>query len=718
MFTKLESYYLQEGFQPISSISFSNQTQNGCRFRTMEGPLDVSFFSPGIVRFRFEVQPEPDYGILVSSPESTNINITPNNEKYILESNGLTLEIQTSPFKFRLLSGEETKVESSTDRLIIGPNRLHAFAHSDDEWFVSLALDSNEPIYGLGEKFGYLNHRGELITSWNQDSLGVSAEASYKNVPFAWSPKGWGIFIHTPARVIHGVGYSPWSHRSYIVKVEDYNLDIFFIIGDTPQEIIERYTHLTGRTSVPPVWGYGTWMARAFYRTADELLDVAKKLRNRRLPSEVILLDGRAWHKPETRFDFRWDPDRYSDPDAFVQTLKDMNFRLCLWEYPYISTLNPLFTELAEKGFLLRTKTGKPYIHKWLPEPFDTYMPHLMPSGIVDLTNPEAYQWYLEAHKTLFDIGVAVMKPDYGESIPEDTIAFNGDTGKRLHNVYSLLYNRCVFEATQKYGDGKAMVWGRSGWAGSQRYPIQWGGDPQCDWEGLVGSIHGALSWGMSGAPFYAHDIGGFAGDSLNAELYIRWTQTGVMSSHTRFHGTSPREPWEFGEDAEEIVREWLDWRYRLIPYLHDCAVEASQTGMPVMRAMPLVFPQEKTSWGFEEQYMLGPSLLVAPVTKSGGCVEVYLPKGGWYDIWTGERLQGPASINYQAPLNQLPIFGREGTILPLGPSIQHTDEIQQHPITDEVWAFGKITNDKYLEKYPYLKEIENHNLLNKYQHS
>jgi alpha-D-xyloside xylohydrolase len=238
------------------------------------------------------------------------------------------------------------------------------------------------------------------------------------------------------------------------------------------------------------------------------------------------------------------------------------------------------------------------------------------------------------------------------------------------------------------------MVWGRSGWTGSQRYPIQWGGDPQADWEGLAGSIRGGLSWGMTGVPFHSHDIGGFyhmtPGAMPDVELYIRWAQAGVMASHTRFHGTSPREPWHYGDEAERIVRKWLEWRYRLIPYLEACAFEASRTGMPVMRAMPLAFPDDRAAWAFEEQYLLGPSLLVAPVITPGGRVRFYLPAGGWYDLDSGERLEGPRVIDRTVPLEQMPVYGREGFMLPLGPVVQHTGELAAGMQIDEVWVFGK----------------------------
>jgi alpha-D-xyloside xylohydrolase len=431
-------------------------------------------------------------------------------------------------------------------------------------------------------------------------------------------------------------------------------------------------------------------MSRAYYKTREETLEVAKELREHHIPCDVIVLDGRAWHKMETRFDFQWDADRYPDPAGFVHKLREQHYRLCLWEYPYISIKSPLFDELAEKGYLLKTQDGEPYIHRWLPPPNDYLYPHLQPSGILDFTHPEAYQWYLNAHKPLFDVGASVMKTDYGESIPEDAYASNGDTGKRLHNVYSLLYNQCVFQATEKYGRDGAMVWGRAGWVGSQRFPIQWGGDPQCDWESLAASIRGGLSYGMSGVPYYSHDIGGYSGDPPPAELYVRWAQAGVMMSHTRFHGAGLREPWAFGELAESIIKKWLAWRYQLIPYLQACALEACRDGLPVMRAMPLAFPDDPRSWGFEEQYMLGPALLVVPVLSPENEVRYYLPEGTWFDIWTEERIQGPQLISRQVPLDHIPIYGREGCILPLGPAVQHTGELAPDVDLNEVWVFGK----------------------------
>src|SRR5262249_40138634 len=381
-------------------------------------------------------------------------------------------------------------------------------------------------------------------------------------VPFAWSPRGWGVFVHTPARVTHGVGYPEWSHRSYILRVEEPGLDVFLLAAPTPAGLLERFTLLTGRPPGPPPWSFGVWMSRAYYRTAGEALEVARALREQRIPCDVLVLDGRAWLKVETRFAFEWDAGRYPDPAAFVRDLKALDFRLCLWEYPYVSTRHRLFAELAEQGYLLRDEQGDPLVYQWDTEPFGSLLTPLPASGLVDFTNPEAYAWYRDAHRRLFEAGADVMKTDFGEQVPAAARAHNGDPGSRLHNVYPLLFNRCVYEAAERYASGGAVVWGRSGWTGRQRYPVQWGGDPQADWEGLAASIRGALSWGMSGGPFYSHDIGGFFGEQPDPELYVRWAQAGVMSAHTRFHGTTPREPWHFGEEALRIVRAWLEWRY------------------------------------------------------------------------------------------------------------------------------------------------------------
>lgn len=683
----------QKGFHRIGSIKPDQSIPGGMRFLCEDSQMDITFFAPGVIRFQCKAGNSFDYGLLTADAQQINPVIKTVREKIMISSGDVIVEISIAPFSFNIRKKGRLILESTTDCSMEGPNRFHPFARSTEHgWQVSLALKSGEPIYGLGEKFGRLNHRGELITNWNRDALGVNAEYSYKNVPFAWSGEGWGFFVNTPSKVTHAIGYSPWSHRSYIAQVADSELDLFFILGDTPNQIINTFTNFTGKSPSLPLWSYGLWMSRAYYQTAEALLDVVKEMRARHIPLDVIVLDGRAWHKPETRFDFSWDPDRYPDPKSFMKQLKEQNVRLCLWEYPYISTYNPLFNELANKNYLLKTSDGQPYIHQWLPEPYELSLPQLCPSGLIDFTNPDAYDWYLEQHKALFDLGVAVMKTDFGEAVPAHVVAFNGDSGARLHNVYARLYNQCVYEASQRYGKDEALVWGRAGWTGSQRFPLGWGGDPQSDWEGLAASIRGGQAWGMSGVPFYAHDIGGWYGNLNDPELFVRWTQAGVMTSHMRFHGIGPREPWIFGRKIEKIITKWINWRYQLIPYLRFCESEARLNGMPVMRSMALAFPEDRAAWSFEEQYMLGPSLLVAPVLQAGGRVEVYLPKGTWYNIWSGKLFKGGSVFIFEdVPLDEIPIFGRAGYWLPLGPIVESTDELNGNILIEEIWTFGEL---------------------------
>ena len=686
-----EGIILQKGYEPLQSFVLQKKTRQGATFLTLTGGFEISFFAKGIVRLRFQSkQTQPDYGILTGLPEKVSVKFTQVENGFRLQSGETIFELLNNPMRIRLLKGEKVLLQSVTDRTIEGQLRFSPFAKRADSWLVALALMNNEPVYGLGEKWASLNRRGQLIHNWNEDATTVNSELSYKNTPFAWSPEGWGMFVHTPSKVTHGVGYPQWSHRSYLLQVFDEELDMFFLTAGSPAEMLERYTSLTGRASQPPRWSYGMWMSRAYYQNAEVVEDVAKKLREHKIPCDVILLDGRAWHTMEDRFDFQWDKARYPNPAEFVKSLRASGFRLNLWEYSYLSTCNPLFNELAEKGYFLKTPSGEPYIHRWFPWPYDRAWPHLQPSAILDFTNPEAYAWYQEQHKQLFEIGVSVMKTDYGEAVPEDVVAFNGDTGKRLHNIYTYLYNKCVYEATQKYSQDGAMIWGRSAWAGGQRYPVQWGGDPQSDWDGLAASIRGGQAWGMSGGPFYAHDIGGFAIGNPTPELYVRWAQAGIMASHTRFHGIGEREPWVYGEEGEKIVREWLGWRYRIIPYLQSCALEAGKTGFPVMRSMVISFPDDRIAWQFEQQYMLGPSLLVVPVVVPGGQVRFYLPAGNWYDIWNQTWVKGPGVFEQTIPLDHIPVFGREGTILPLGPIVQHTGELEPGLDLQEVWTFGK----------------------------
>ena len=484
-------------------------TSTGASFATSTGDmLEVTAYGGGTFRLRLGPNTRPDYGLLVGRAQTCAM-AQPEPGVWTFASGDATLELYGAPLRIRVLWRGNPVLTSITDEHFRGWTRLPTFGRSQRGglWTASVALQSGEAVYGLGEKFGPLDKRGQLIHSQVEDALGVNTGLAYKNTPFAWSPGigsgAWGTFVHTPGMVTHGVGHPDWSHRSYAVVVDDEALDLFVFAAETPAAVLDAYTSLTGRAPPVPRWSLGLWVSRAYYRTPEEALAVAQKLRERRIPCDVLTLDGRAAWRVETRFDFEWDEERFSDPRATLDAIHALDLKVCVWEYPYVSIHSQLFQQLAQRGYLLKTIDGDPYVFGWdvAPgtSPFGDVLTPLPESGIVDFTHPEAYAWWRDAHRALFADGVDVIKSDFGEQVPDDAVAYNGDWGRRLHNVYPLLYNRCVFEATRKYRRAEAgppMVWSRAGWAGSQRYPIGWGGDPQSDWEGLAASLRGACRWG------------------------------------------------------------------------------------------------------------------------------------------------------------------------------------------------------------------------------
>jgi alpha-D-xyloside xylohydrolase len=608
------------------------------------------------------------------------------------------LEIHGAPLAIRLLWKDHVVLRSITDEDIDGRTRLPTLGRlrQGGLWSAGFALASGEPVYGLGEQFGRLDKRGQLVHSHVQDAQGVNTGRAYKCTPFAWSTGtgrgAWGAFVHTPGMVTHGVGHPDWSHRSYSMLVEDEALDLFLFTGETPAAILDLYSELTGRAAPVPRWSLGLWVSRASYGSGDTAHAVAARLRERRIPSDVLMLDADSTYDAQTRFDFAWDAKRLGDPAATLSSIKALDFHVCVSEYPYVSVDSPLFQDLASQQYLLLTPEGDPYVHAWNADPrSDAAWPE---TGIVDFTNPDAFAWWRDAHAALFEEGVDAIGSDLGEEVPDDAAAFNGDAGARLHNVYPLLYNRCVHEATARFQrphDGPPIVWSRAGWAGSQRYPIGYGGAPQSDWEGLAASIRGGLSWGMSGNPYHSSDVGGFYGASQpSPELFVRWLQAAVFFAHMRLNGTGEREPWAFGAEAEGVARKWLALRYRLIPYLEQTIAQALASGMPVARAMPLAFPGSRLARDFETQFMCGDALLVAPIVRDGGEVDIALPPGAWYDLNTRARYAGSQVLRYAAKLDQFPVFGREGFALPLGRAVQHTGEINADVPLDALWIFGK----------------------------
>jgi alpha-D-xyloside xylohydrolase len=687
-------------YVPIDASSSLGASASGASFATSTGDmLEIGSFGPGIFRLRVGPNTRPDYGLITARAQRCDV-AQPSRGLWTFTAGDGSLELAGTPLTLRLFYGGKSVLASITDRTRDGRTRLPAVgrARNGQSWLAAYALASGEPVYGLGAQTATLNKRGQLVQS-QVEPAGASLSASGASVPFCWSPGpgggAWGVYVHTPSRVLHGVGYPDWSQRSYGLVVDDEALDLVLIAGRDPAQVIERYAALTGRAPEVPRWSLGVWIARPEGASADDAVAAAASLRERRLPCDVLTLDGTAPWDRWTSFDFRWDPRRYPDPAAAFGTIRQHGFKLGVCEQPAISIHSPLFHDLAARKYLMTGAGGAPYerVPRVGPDDAPPGAQLAPPSGIIDLTNPAAYAWWRNAHEALFKAGVDVVEADGGDDVPADAVAFNGDTGARLANVYPLLYERCVFDAAEKFAppeQAPPLIWSRAGWSGSQRYPVQSNGETQGDWEGLAASIRACLSNGMSGVPYHACEVGGYGAEPPAAELYLRWLQAGVFASHLKLRAGAGRDPWPLDAGEEKIALQWLEFRYRLLPYLGTVVAQASKSGMPVMRAMPLAFPGNALTRGHDMQFMCGEALLVAPVLAPGGEVDVALPPGAWYDLATRQRLAGRQVIRYRATLDRFPVFGREGYALPLGPAVQHTGEADRDNPLNALWVFGR----------------------------
>ena len=667
---------------PAIEVSGSSYLDGNCAVvPTNAGDLTLTVNEYG-VRLNIGERIPFVYQMLKQLPDNLPLSLANTAKDTVIISDDITIIITHAPFSFVIKKGERIVQQTASDGHFVRRYRMPALARVDNGWFVALELSSSTPVYGLGEKWGKLDKRGQLVRSFNHDALGVNAEISYKNAPFAWSPEGWGVFVHTPAPVTHGVGYAPWSQRGYGLFVEDSAIDLFILTAETGVNQVDCYTQLTGKAPMPPAWSMGVILSKAYYQDVDELFATAKAVRDNNMPCDVITLDGRAWQDTDTRFAFEWDSKRYHDPKSVIDELKAMNFKVCVWEYPLISVKNPLFKTLADKGWLIKDKrTGEAFEYEWDMSAFGEVLTPLPKSGLLDFTHPEAYAFWRDSHQPLFDMGVDMIKADFGEQIEdENMLASNGESGIALHNVYTLLYNRCVYEAAKLYCKTGPFLFSRSAWIGSQCYPSQWGGDPQADWGGLAGSLRGGLSWGLTGAPFYATDVGGFYKDTRDAELFVRWNQSAVFSAHMRLHGIGQREPRSYGEAAEAAANQALKLRYLLLPYINQTMEQSVATGLPMQRAMVLALPDERQAWSFEDQFMFGDKLLVAPCVEAGGRVEFYLPKGNWrrFDLnqQSAEIFAGGEVYQLTLALDEQAVFIREGEQIPIGFDVEHTEAL------------------------------------------
>lgn len=555
--------------------------------------------------------------------------------------------------------------------------------------YAHLSLGVGEWVYGLGERFTPFIKNGQSIDMWNADAATTSDQA-YKNIPFYLTNRGYGVFVNHPERVSFEIGTEHVDRVQFSVAGEW--LDYFVIYGPTPKEVIERYTTLTGRPPIPPPWSFGLWLTTSFTTSYDEatVTHFVQGMQEREIPLSVFHFDC-FWMCEFQWCDFSWDDRCFPDPKGMLQRLKERGVRICVWINPYIAQKSPLFDEGAKHGYLLKKPDGS----VWQTDMWQAGM------GIVDFTNPHARRWFAEKLQALVDMGVDCFKTDFGERIPTDVVWFDGSDPQRMHNFYAYLYNKTVYEAlAEKVGKENAVLFARSATAGSQKFPVHWGGDCLATYESMAASLRGGLSLGLCGFGFWSHDIGGFIG-TPTPDLYKRWCAFGLLSSHSRLHGNdSYRVPWLFDEEAVEVLRFFAKLKCRLMPYLYGLALEANEKGIPVMRAMLLEFPDDPACDYLDQQYMLGDALLVAPVFSPDGVVDYYLPEGRWTHLLTGRVVEGGRWQREHHDFFSLPLMVRPNTLLPLGavdtrPDYDYTDGVtfQLFELQDGAVATRRVPN-------------------------
>lgn len=553
------------------------------------------------------------------------------------------------------------------------------------------SLSVGELIYGFGERFTPFVKNGQTIEIWNEDG-GTSSEQAYKNIPFYVSNKGYGVLVNHPEKVSVEVGTEDVKKIGFSVHGEE--LDYFFINGPKMLDVLEKYTDLSGKPTLPEAWTYGLWLSTSFTTNYDEetVMSFVNGMIERKIPLKVFHFDC-FWMKDFHWSNFKWDERVFSDPEGLIKRLKDLGIKTSVWINPYIAQESELFDEGMEKGYFVKRLDGR--VWQW-----DMWQPGM---AIVDFTNPEAYRWYQEKLAVLVDMGVDSFKTDFGERIPTDVVYFDGSDPHKMHNYYSYIYNKNVYEILEeKRGEGKAFLFARSGTVGSQKFPVHWGGDCWSDYESMAESLRGGLSLNMSGFGYWSHDIGGFE-NSSSADVYKRWCQFGLLSSHSRLHGsTGYRVPWAYDEEAVDVLRTFTELKNSIMPYIYSVSVDAAKRGIPTMRSMVLEFTEDLNTHYLDKQYLFGDGLLVAPIFNEEGLGEFYLPEGLWVDYFTKDVVEGGKWFRKNYDYFQLPLYVRQNTILPVGKT--NNDSVYNYieDVTLEVYNIldgSEITRKVYTDK-------------------
>ena len=606
------------------------------------------------------------------------VRIEENEEQLIYQTGSLKAVIDKAPngYKMAFYEGDTFLTESSFRNLAYMQNTKTGKNYMLEQMF----LDVDEYVYGLGERFTPFVKNGQVVEMWNEDG-GTASEIAYKNIPFYVTNKGYGILVDNEGDVAYEIASEKVERIQFSVEGE--RLDYYVISGKTPMGTVEKYTDLTGKPALPPAWSFGLWLTTSFTTNYDEATTSSfiQGMADRQIPLHVFHFDC-YWMDAYEWCNFEWDPATFPDPKGMLKRYHDRGLHICVWINPYIGQKSCLFKEGKENGYLVKKKDGS----VWQT---DLWQPGM---ALVDFTNPDAVAWYQGKLKTLLDMGVDCFKTDFGERIPvKDIMYFDHSDPVKMHNYYTYLYNQAVFELLERErGTGEAVLFARSATVGGQQFPAHWGGDCSASYVSMAETLRGGLSLSLGGFGFWSHDISGFE-STAPADIYKRWCQFGLLSSHSRLHGSSSyRVPWLFDDEACEILKEFVNLKCRLMPYLYGQAVRSHTEGRPVLRPMVLDFPQDRACDTLDRQYMFGDFLLVAPIFKENGEVQYYLPEGTWYNLITGAEVTGGKWQKETHDYHSLPLMVRPNSILPLGNNDQRPDYDYADGVTLVVSAFDE----------------------------
>ena len=684
-------------------------------FYTSHGTAEVFVYTPTIFRiliYKEKREPVNPYSVVLEQ-QKTAVRFENVESEFVIKTDSLTLRINKFPLRFSFFTPDGKEINSDDGM---------GTYWSDGDAFVMKKLHADEKFLGLGEKTGHMNRRGHAYTHWNTDNPHYMDwdDPIYSSIPFyigIHNGLKYGIYLDNTCKTHFNFGAG--NNRLSYFAAKSQQLDYYFIYGTSVSSIIKDYARLTGTMEMPPLWGLGFQQCRWSYTPDTEVLDVAKRFRHHKIPLDVIYLDIDYMDAYKV---FTWHPENFSNPKKLTAKLTEMGIHTMVIIDPGIKVEKGyrVYDEGVEKGYFLKYPDGTDYQGEVWPG-----LCHFP-----DFTNPEVREWWGKQFKVLVDAGVTGFWNDmneiavWGKDVPPMVTMYgegNPASYAQMKNVYGMQMARATYEGTRKMlGNRRPLVLTRSGFAGLQRYTAIWTGDNHATDDHMLLGIRLVNSLGLSGVPFAGYDVGGFNGDAT-PELYARWVSLGTFSPFFRAHsaiGTKRAEPWSFGENAERIAKRFIRLRYNLLPYIYSLFYEASQTGMPVQRSLAIDYAGDERTYyyKYENQYLFGRSLLIAPSTSKQNSVSVFLPKGKWYGFFDGKPYNGDSEILVECPLDKPAVFVKESAIIPVQQQAMNTsakvaDTLEIHiykgdiPNRFTLYEDDGISYD-YLHNKKYLRNI------------